>query len=229
MRYPHLLLAFSFSLLVAAQNQPPAAPVQANAPAVAPTNSPDPAPLLTKIEQATQALNADIGKLRIDKWKVDSGARQQATENAASIQRNITAALPELINGVRNSPQSLATNFKLYRNLNALYDAIAGLGESVGAFGRRDEYDVIAKHVAALDNARRSYADFVQQMSASADSRIAADQEAFARAAAAAAQAPPKKIVVDDDDQPPPPTKKKKTTTKKAPATSTSNSTSTPK
>jgi hypothetical protein len=215
---------------VAAQNQPPAPPAQANASAVAPANSPDPAPLLTKIEQETQALNADIGTLHVDRWKVDSGTRQHATQNAASIQRNIRAALPELINAVRSSPKSLAANFKLYRNLNALYDAVAGLGESVGAFGRREEYEVIGPHVAALDDARRSYADLVQQMSASADSRIASDQQALARAeaAAGAAQAPPKKIVVDDD-QPNPPTKKKKTTTKKAPATSTSDSTSTPK
>jgi hypothetical protein len=228
MRLHHLLLLFSFSLL-GAQNPPPAPQTQPSAPAVAPANSPDPAPLLTKIEQETQALNADIGKLRIDRWKVDSGTRQHATQNAASIERNISAALPELINAVRSTPKSLAANFKLYRNLNALYDAVAGLGESVGAFGRSDEFQVIAPHVTALDNTRRSYADLVQQMSASADSRIAADQEAFARAAAAAVQAPPKKIVVVEDDQPPPPTKKKKVTPKKAPATSTSDSTSTPK
>jgi len=217
------------ALVATAQNRPPAPQVQANAPAVAPANSPDPAPLLAKIEQETQALNADVGKLHIDRWKVDSGTKQQATENATSIQRNITAALPELMNGVRSSPQSLAANFKLYRNLNDLYDVVAGLGESVGAFGRRDEYDMIAPHVAALDDARRSYADFVQQISASADSRIASDQQELARAAAAAAApTPPKKIVVDDD-QPAPTAKKKKPTSKKPAATSTSDSTSTPK
>lgn len=231
MRPPHLLLAISLPVLLAAQSRPPSPAAQASTPSVAPANTPDVAPLLAKIEQETQSLNADVGKLRIDRWKTDSGTKQQAAENAASIQRNITAALPELMNAVRSSPQSLAANFKLYRNLNALYDVVAGLGESVGAFGKREEFDVIAPHVAALDDARRSYADFVQQMSASADSRIAADQEAFARAAAAAAvQAPPKKIVVDDDKPAPTTTtKKKKTTTKKSPATSTSDSTSTPK
>jgi len=231
MRRRHLLLIVCcFATLLGAQNKPPDPPAQAPAPAAAPENAPDPAPLLAKIEQETQALNADVGKLHIDRWKVDSGTKQQATENATSIQRNLTAALPELMNAVRSSPQSLAANFKLYRNLNALYDVVAGLGESVGAFGRRDEYDMIAPHVAALDEARRSYADFVQQMSASADSRITTDQQELARAAAAVAavQTPPKKIVVDDD-QPAPTTKKKKTSTKKASATSTSDSTSTPK
>ena len=230
MRAPHLLLAISLPVLLAAQSRPPSLAAQASTPSVAPANTADVAPLLAKIEQETQSLNADVGKLRIDRWKTDSGTKQQAAENAASIQRNITAALPELMNAVRSSPQSLAANFKLYRNLNALYDVVAGLGESVGAFGKREEFEVIAPHVAALDDARRSYADFVQQMSASADNRIAADQEAFARAAAAAAvQAPPKKIVVDDDQPAPTTTKKKKTTTKKSPVTSTSDSTSTPK
>lgn len=222
-----LLLVLALRVLVAAQNQPLAAPAQGNASSVAQANSPDVAPLLAKIEQETQGLNAEVGKLRIDKWKVDSATRLQASENASSIQRNISAALPELISAVRSAPQSLAANFKLYRNLNALYDVVSGLGESVGAFGKREEFDAIAPHVAALDDSRRSYADYVQQMAASADNRIADAQQALARAAAAAAaQAPPKKIVVDDEEPTPPPKKKK---VKKATPTSTSDGTSTPK
>jgi hypothetical protein len=227
MRLPLLLLLLAFPVLLIAQNQPPAPPAQGTAPSVAPANSPDVAPLLAKVEQETQGLSAEVGKLRIDKWKTDSATKQQASENAASIQRNITAALPELISAVRSAPQSLAANFKLYRNLNALYDVVSGLGESVGAFGKREEFDAVAPHVVALDDCRRSYADYVQQMAASADNRIADAQQALARAtAAAAAQEPPKKIVVDDEEPTPTPKKKK---AKKATPTSTSNGTSTPK
>jgi hypothetical protein len=178
--------------------------------------------VLTRIEQETQGLNLDLGNLRVEKWKADSQVKQQATENAASIRRNITAALPEVIGAVRSSPQSLAANFKLYRNLNALYDVVSNLAESAGAFGKRDEYATIAPHVAALDEIRHSYTDLLQQMSANADDRIAAAQRAQA---AAATQMPPKKIIVDDTE-PPPPTKKKKT--KKSAASSSSAGTSTP-
>jgi hypothetical protein len=183
-------------------------------------------PLLSRIQQETQGLNSDVGKLRVEKWKADSSAKQQASENVASIQRNVTAALPELVNSVSSAPQSLAANFKVYRNLNALYDVVSSLAESTGAFGKREEYDSLAPHVSALDDLRRSYADSLQQMAANADTSIVAGQRAQA-AAAAAAQQPPKKIIVDDS-APTPPAKKKKATTKKSTASSSSSGTSTP-
>jgi hypothetical protein len=169
-------------------------------------------------------LNADLSKLRIEKWKADSSAKQQALENATSIQRNITAALPELVGAVRSAPQSLAANFKLYRNVNALYDVVASLAESTGAFGRREEYADISPHAAALDDLRRSYADSLQQMAANADNTIVTAQRA--QAAAAAQAPPPKKVIVDDNE--PTTTAKKKKKTKKATASSSSAGTSTP-
>lgn len=189
--------------------QPGASPQQT-------ANVPEITPLLSKIEQETQALNADVGRLRIDRWKADSSAKQQAEQNVTSIRRNIAAALPELINPVRSAPQSLAANFKLYRNLNALYEVLSGLAETTGAFGKRDEYDVLAQHVNALDEIRRSYADSLQQMSSNADTRIATFQQALAQAQAQAA--PPKKIIVDNDE-PAPAVKKPKKPAKK-PSTS---------
>jgi hypothetical protein len=208
-----------------AQTPSPAQPLTTASPSS--TTSGDVGTLLTRIEQETQGLNIDLHNLHVDKWKADSQTKQQAEENAASIRRNITAALPELISAVRSSPQSLSANFKLYRNLNALYDVVANLAESAGAFGKHEEYGAIAPHVDALDEVRRSYADLMQQMSANADDRIAAAQKAQAAAAAAAAQTPPKKIIVDDTAPPAPaPTKKKKP--KKSTASSSSAGTSTP-
>ena len=187
----------------------------------APTNSvpaaqtfPDPGTLLSRIQQETLGLSADLGKLRIDKWKTDSSTKSQGTDNVESIQRNITNALPGLISAVRSAPQSLGANFKLYRNINALYDVLANLAESAGAFGKREEYEVIAPHVAAIDDDRRAYGDLLAQMTASADSRIAAYQQAAAQAAAQ----PPKKIIVDDTEPAPPPKKK----SRKKPSTSSS-------
>lgn len=167
-------------------------------------NFPDPGSLLSRIQQETLGLNADLGKLRIDKWKTDSSTKSQATDNVESIQRNITNAMPGLISAVRSAPQSLVANFKLYRNINALYDVLANLAESAGAFGKREEYEVIAPHVAAIDDDRRTYGDLLAEMTASADSRIAAYQQAAAQAAAQ----PPKKIIIDDTEPAPAPKKK---------------------
>lgn len=205
------------SLLLAglAFGQTPVAAAPGPTPAA--MNSVDLGMLLAKIEQDTQALNTDIGRLRIDKWKADSGTKQQETENAASIQRNITSALPDLITAVRNQPQSLAANFKLYRNLNALHDVVSGLGESTGAFGKKEEYEAIAPEIAALDQSRRNYGDYLQQLTVNGDTRLAA---AARQAAVQAAQPPPKKIIVDDTEPAPKPAKKKRA--KKAPSSSTS-------
>src|SRR5690242_9429166 len=190
---------------------------------------PDPGNLLSRIQQETLGLSADLGKLRIEKWKADSATKSEATENVDSIQRNIANALPGLISAVRSAPQSLAANFKLYRNINALYDVLANLAESAGAFGKREEYQVIAPHVAAMDDDRRAYGDFLAQMTASADSRIASYQQAAAQAAAAAQV--PKKIIVDDTEPDSPPKKKprKKATTATSHSKSESSSASTPK
>src|SRR5690242_14013166 len=195
------------------QAQTPLSPAPANT-IPAPQNSPDPGTLLSRIQQETLGLSADLGKLRIDKWKTDSSTKSQATDNLQSIQRNITNALPGLISAVRSAPQSLGANFKLYRNINALYDVLANVAESAGAFGKREEYEVIAPHVAAIDDDRRAYGDLLAQMTASADSRIATYQQAAAQAVAQ----PPKKIIVDDTEPAAPPKKK----SRKKPSTSSS-------
>jgi hypothetical protein len=185
-------------------------------PAPAAVSSIDLGMLLAKIEQDTQTLNAEVGRLRIDKWKTDSGTKQQETDNAASIQRNITAALPDLIAAVRNQPQSLAANFKLYRNLSALHDVLAGLGESTGAFGKKEEYESLAPEITSLDQSRRNYGDYLEQLATNGDARLAA--AARQAAAVQAAQPPPKKIIVDDTETAPKPAAKKRA--KKKPSTS---------
>src|SRR5438270_3471940 len=216
-----LVLVLAMSSLGLAQTSYPPAP-QTNA-ISSPTSPGDFGMLLTKIDQETQGLNTDVGKLRVEKWKADSASKYQATENAASIQRSITSALPGLISAVRSAPQSLASNFKLYRTINALYDVLASLGESAGAFGKREEYETLAPHIAALDESRRAYGDLLQQLTATADNRIASAQQQ----AQAAAQAPPKKIIVDDSDSTPAPPRKKSKT--KKPASTSSAATSSPK
>ena len=219
-----LLLGFAVSVFSTGQTTTPSQPLTTTTSSPT-TTSGDVGLLLTRIEQETRGLNTDLSKLHIEKWKTDSSAKQQATENATSIQRNITAALPELVGAVRSAPQSLAANFKLYRNVNALYDVVANLAESTGAFGRREEYAGISPHVAALDDLRRGYADSLLQMATNADNTIVAAQRAQA-AAAAQPPPPPKKVIVDEDDSATAARKKKKA--RKSTASSSSAGTSTP-
>src|SRR5436309_1251760 len=72
--------------------------------------------LLSQLESTSKATQADLVKLRIEKWKADNGYKKQALGNVDSIQRNLQGALPEMIGQLRNAPENLPTTFKLYRN-----------------------------------------------------------------------------------------------------------------
>jgi hypothetical protein len=193
------------------------APETSNPQSASPQNmSPggDPSQVLSRLEQESQAINHGLARLRIDKWKADSATKRQAESNALSIQRNLNDALPGIIQQVRANPQSLAGNFKLYRNVTALYDVLVMLAESAGAFGGKGEYEAMAPHLSAVDDIRRSYADTLEAMAARQDAQLAAARATAAAAAQNAAAPPPKQIVVDDTPAP-----SKKTTKKKKPST----------
>jgi len=158
--------------------------------------------------------------MRIDKWRADANSKQQAQSNADSIQRNLTEALPALISAVRSAPQDVNAEFKLYRNLNALYDVFASLTESAGAFGPRSDYDALARQLAVIDSIRRSLGDSLENLTAATQSEInhlRTQVKTLQQKAATTPPAPVKKVIVDDTEPP-----KKTTTHKKKPAQSTS-------
>ena len=176
-------------------------------------------PVLEQLQETAQATNSDLSRIRIEKWKADSGTKQQAQQMASSVLRNLSAALPDLIQGARTQPASLAAQFKLYHNVTALYETLASLTETAGAFGGRQEYDALSSDANRLDAQRRSLADYLQSLAAQNDAELTRYRTQAARAAAQAAAAPPKKIIVDDDaTQAQPPSAKKKPARKK-PAT----------
>lgn len=156
-------------------------------------------PLWQELKQAGQTADADLGQLSIDRWKADSSSKQQAQRDADSLQRNLREALPGLIQGAQAAPGDLGPQFKLYRNLNALYDVMAGLTESAGAFGKRDDYQTLAADVQRLDALRRRLADRLEAMTAQHDAELARLRAWQRQAAAAAAAQPVKKIVVGEE------------------------------
>jgi hypothetical protein len=214
-----LLLAISVSVGAAAQSSTPpprnpSRPSASSAPtAMPPTNTVDVANL-AKLDQVIESARIDLARLRVDKWKTDAGTKRQAEANADSIQRNMTTALPGIVQQVRANPSSVGATFKLYRNLNALYDVMSSLTESVGAFGSKDDYQALGTDTANLDALRRALADRVETMATARDTELA-QLQARARQAATAAT-PAKKVVIDDNEpekKPAKKTTKKKTTT----------------
>lgn len=157
---------------------------------------------LDRLQAAARQANADILSIRVEKWKTDAETKHESEANAASIERNLTTALPGLISDFQAAPQNLNAGFKLYRNLNALYDVMVSFTESAGAFGPKDEYDALAQHLNVIDSVRHDLANDLESLTAltqnelnSLRMQVRSLQES---ATATAAANPPKKVVVDN-------------------------------
>jgi hypothetical protein len=185
--------------------------------------------LLSELEAASQAAQLDLAKLRVERWKTDSGSKRQAEGNAESIQRNLQTALPEIIAELKASPESLTSTFKLYRNLDALYDVFESVAEAAGAFGSKDEFQSLQNDVSAFEKARRSVADRMETLAGAKEVEVTRLRAALQSAQASTPPQPPKKIVVDDTAPVKKPATKKKPVTKPAaPATTPSTTTAAP-
>jgi hypothetical protein len=175
--------------------------------------------LLSDLQQASQSTQADLTRLRIEKWKTDANTKRSTSTDVDSIQRNLQSAMPELVNQLKGSPENLTATFKLYRNLDALYDVFGSVVESTGAFGSRDDFQALQNDLDAMQRSRRAVADRMQTLSDGKETEIAhlRTQVQTLQAAQAAPALPPKKTVVDDTSPPAKkPVKKKKPVPKPA-------------
>jgi hypothetical protein len=184
------------------------APVVSGSPVVSPQEAQILAELLRQVSASADKSNADVARVRIDKWKADAASKQQAQAGAESIRRNLANAVPDLVQRIQSSPGSLVANFRLYRNLNALYDTFSALAESAGAFGAREQYEPLAEDVSQLDHLRHQMAERVDLLAGTNDAELGRLRTQLATIKPAAK--PVAKIVVDNDQ---PKTKKKSKTT----------------
>lgn len=177
-------------------------------------------PDLDRLQAAASQTNADISHIRIEKWKADNASKQQAQGNADSLQRNLSSALPGLISSYRADTQNLNAAFRLYRNLNALYDVMASFTEATGAFGAKNDFDALAQQLNVIDSVRRDLGDNLDGLTSQTQNemnQLRTQVHALQQVAAAPA-APAKKVVVDNAEP-----AKKATTTHKKKSAATSN------
>src|SRR6185312_12639181 len=139
------------------------------------------------------------GKLRIEKWKTDSQQKQQMQQVADSLQKNITNAVPGLISDVQTSRGGVLASFKLYHNLNVVYEFLSSMAEAAGAYGKKEEYQPLEGDATALDTVRQNLSTYIEQASGTL--------------------VPGKKVVVIDENDTPP-KKRPKSTKKKTSAPS---------
>lgn len=172
--------------------------------------------LLAQLEQQSQATQIDLAKLRIERWKTDSTSKKQTLSNVESVTRNLHDALPGMMGELRAAPESLVSTFKLYRNLDALYDVLGSVVESTGAFGSKDEFQVLANDLTAIEGSRRSFADRMETLAGAKEVELTRLRSQIHSAQQASVpNSGPKKVVVDDNEPPKKPIKK---TTPKSPA-----------
>ncbi len=172
--------------------------------------------IVGEVQRTASSTNADLSRLQIDKWKIDGSQRQQMQLVADSLKRNITTAIPGLISDVQAAPGSVSKSFKLYHNINVVYEFLNSLTEAAGAYGRKEEYEPLAADASALDKVRQSLSSYLEQSTVSLETQLSQTKAALAQAQAPPpAKAPPRKIIVDNGATP----KKTATTTKKKAAT----------
>jgi hypothetical protein len=166
--------------------------------------------MIGNLQQASQGAQGDLSHLRIEKWKTDSGTKRQTEADTQSVLRNLQNALPSMVGELKNAPESLPSTFKLYRNLDALYDVLNSLVESAGAFGSKEEFQSLSKDLGTIEESRRAFAGRMDKLASAKESEIGQLRVELQNARAAI---PPKKTVVDDTEPAPP----KKGSTRKKP------------
>ena len=139
-----------------------------------------------------------------------------------SIQRNLQSALPEMIAQLRSAPEDMPATFKLYRNLDALYDVLSGVVESAGALERKDDFQSLQNDLNGFEGTRKQMADRTNNLATSKEQEIVRLRGELKTAQAAIPVAPLKKTIVDDTQPAKKPVAKKKPAPKKPPATTKS-------
>lgn len=172
--------------------------------------------MLGQLEDTSKKTQSDLQKLRVEKWKTDNSYKKQALGNVDSIQRNLQGALPEILGQLRSAPESMPVTFKLYRNLDALYDVLGSVVEGAGAFGSKDDLQSLSTDLNAFEGTRKQLGERLENLSNSKEAEIARLRTDLTKAQAMIPAEPPKKVVVDDTEPPKKASPKKRTTKKPA-------------
>jgi hypothetical protein len=183
--------------------------------------------ILSQIESTSKGTQSDLQRLHIDRWRTDKTTKEQALTNVDSIQRNLQDALPDIIAQLRAAPENVPDTFKLYRNLDALYDVLGNVVELTGAFGPRDDAQSLGNDLNAFEAARRLMADRIDNVSTEKETEIVRLRNELKTVQAVAPVAPPKKVIIDDTEPPPKKPAPKRKSTRKSTTPKTSSPTGT--
>ena len=219
-----LLLLASTALLSQVPNSSPGTSVAADSMS---SIVPDLDKLQTAASQAVEA----IGRLNIEKWKASGEAKRAAQADADSVRRNLTMAMPGMIEAVRAVPDDVNAEFKLYRNLNALHEVLGTIVDAARLYGPRAQYDTLAQQMRTFESVRRKLGEGLERLTADTQhnldqlrAQIKTEQEQLAASQAETADARKQLALAQAELAKKPAPKKKAVAKKPAPTSGAPNS-----
>jgi hypothetical protein len=142
--------------------------------------------------------------------------RNEFEQDNVSIQRNLQQAVPGLLSDVRSAPENLSNVFRLYRDVEAVYQVALRALEAASHFSSRQEVDNLSAAVENLRNQENQMADYIQRGAAAQLAELQRLRNDSTRAAQVPATSP-KTVVIDNAAVPEKP-KPRRGTRKKPPA-----------
>lgn len=149
-----------------------------------------------RVDASVQDLQASVQSLTPEKWKASGEEKQELTAAQQSLQRNLSGAVPGLIQAWNRAPQNLSEAFRLYRDLDVVYQVTSRLEAAAGQYAPSDQARAITASTGQLKQSLQQLGDYIQATAALQYTQV---QQARAAAAARPAPAPaPKSMVIND-------------------------------
>ncbi|PYP88211.1 MAG: hypothetical protein DMG65_15510 [Candidatus Angelobacter sp. Gp1-AA117] len=162
---------------------------------------------LNELQRVASATDKDIAGLGTDKpkssWKtlwISSGSHKQQAQMAASLQRNLEMAMPELIRDVQASRGSFSSTFKLYNDLNAVHQTLESLVQSMDTHSKNPASISLANDLSTMGRIRQQLSSYIQDVSASMESGTKMASAAPSGTTVTTVNGV-KKIIVDDNER----------------------------
>jgi hypothetical protein len=199
--YSATLALLTFALLgagVPASAQGPQAPAAAN-PGPAAVQPPVSAgSAVANLRPALANVQTAIAGLSIPHWKAPSATRAATAQDVASMQRDLSTALPGLMAQAEGTSGSgaLSPSFAVFRNLDALYDVLLRVTETAALTGPGSDASSLEEARSGLEDARSNLGAWLLQSMSAQDAQVAHLLAAPPRPAAPPPA--PTKIVVND-------------------------------
>lgn len=134
---------------------------------------------LADLEHVSQATDGDIANLHVEKWGSgwtksilrSSKDQQQSQQVAATLQRNLRGAMPDLIHDVQGARGSVSATFKLYDNLSVVCEALDSLINTAESKGKKEEVAPLNEDYNALARLRRELSSYIQTAAVSMETK----------------------------------------------------------